>query len=132
MEKEKTDHKFSKWKPIQTLVFILILVFYGSLLLHQIKFPLADDLARHIKNGEMIVGGNFDVLYKNVYSYTEPDQNFTNHHWLSGVVFYLVYGVVGFGGLVIFKTALMLVAFSIIFIVATKKADFWLVALFSI
>src|SRR3990167_1948387 len=83
-------------KILKAVVFVLILAFYASVSLYQIKLPVADDLARHIKNGEMILRGNFDVLYKNVYSYTEPDQPFTNHHWLSGVIFYLLFELIGF------------------------------------
>jgi len=119
-------------KILKAVVFVLILAFYASVSLYQIKLPVADDLARHIKNGEMILRGNFDVLYKNVYSYTEPDQPFTNHHWLSGVIFYLLFELIGFDGLVIFKTVVLLTAFSLLFFASLKKADFWLVAVFSI
>ena len=121
-----------KSKLLKISVFILILAFYGSLLLHQIKLPAADDLGRHIKNGELILQGDFDVLNKNLYSYTEPDSPFYNHHWLSGVIFYLLHEAVGFGGLVIFKVIIMLFAFALLFFVATKKANFWLVSAFSI
>ncbi|OGN00792.1 MAG: hypothetical protein A3B91_04570 [Candidatus Yanofskybacteria bacterium RIFCSPHIGHO2_02_FULL_41_29] len=119
-------------KLIKTLVFILLLVFYGSLLLHKIELPVADDMARHVKNGELILEGNFNVFYKNVYSYTESDHVFVNHHWLSGVVFYLLHQAVGWGGLVIFKVIIFLLTFLLLFSVSLKKANFWLVALFSI
>lgn len=116
---------------VKILVFILILAFYGSLLVYKIELPAYDDMARHIKNGELVLQGNFDVLYKNVYSYTEPDHPFINHHWLSGVVFYLLHQVVGWSGLVVFKVIVLLSAFTLIFLTALRKADFWLVALLS-
>lgn len=119
-------------KGLKILVFLLLLAFYGSLLLHKIDLPVADDLPRHMKNGEMILSGHFEVLYANVYSYTEPDFPFVNHHWLSGVVFYLVHQAAGWNGLVIFKVIVLLAAFSLLFFTALRKADFWLVALFSI
>ena len=50
----------------QWLVFGLILVFYGALLLHQIKLPASDDLGRHIKNGELVMKGEFRVLDSNL------------------------------------------------------------------
>ncbi|MBX4197980.1 hypothetical protein KW782_01455 [Candidatus Parcubacteria bacterium] len=100
-------------------------------MIHKIPLPVAEDLARIIKNGEDVFK-NSDVLTKNVYSYTEPDQPFANHHWLSGVVFYLLNQTVGFTGIVIFKVILLLSAFSLLFWLALKKADFWLVAFFSI
>src|SRR3989344_2749975 len=121
-----------KNKLIKIIVFVLILVFYASLLTYKIELPVTDDMARHIKNGELILQGNFEVLYSNVYSYTEPGHPFINHHWLSGVVFYLLHQAVGWDGLVIFKIIVLLSAFSLLFITATKKADFWLVAFFSL
>lgn len=117
---------------LKILVFVLIFAFYASLLLHKIALPAADDLPRQIKIGESVLAGNFDILYKNIYAYTEPEHAFYNHHWLAGVIFYLIHSVVGWGGLVIFKTAVLLTAFVLVFLTATKKADFWLVAALSI
>jgi tetratricopeptide (TPR) repeat protein len=120
-----------KSKILPIIIFFLILFFYGTLLVHKIDLPFADDLARQIKNGQMVLSSP-DILTKNVYSYTEPEHPFVNHHWLSGVVFYLVQKAAGFGGLVIFNTIIMLTAFSILFLVVLKKAGFGLTALFSL
>lgn len=119
-----------KWTKI--IVFLLLLILYGSFLVHKIDLPAADDLPRQIKIGEEIVHGNWSMLYTNVFSYTEPEYKFYNHHWLSGVAFYLLDSVVGWNGLVIFKTIVLLTAFCLIFSTALKKADFWLVALTSL
>jgi len=113
-------------------VFILILTFYASLLLHKIDLPAADDLPRHIQNGAMLLQGHTDILFKNVYAYTEGEYPVVNHHWLSGVVFYALQQLVGFDGLVLFKALLLLAAFCLSFAVALKKADFWLVAVLAI
>lgn len=119
-------------KAIKIVVFVLILAFYASLVVHKIELPVYEDLGRHIKNGEMIWQGDLGILYRNVYSYPEPEHAFINHHWLSGVVFYLVYQMAGWGGLVIFKVIVLLVAFSLLFSVAIKRANYWLVAFFSV
>src|ERR1051325_6100113 len=95
---------------LRTVVFILILGFYGSLLLHKIDLPAADDLPRHIQNGAMLLQGNTGVLYKNLYSYTERDFALPNHHWFSGVTFYVLERLFGFDGLVLFKTVVLLSA----------------------
>lgn len=129
---KENESRSIKDSPIKTLIFILILVFYGSLLVHKIELPAGDDLPRHIVNGEMVVHGHFDILYSNVYSFTETNHPFVNHHWLSGVVFYVLYQTVGWNGLVIFKIIVLLIAFIILFLTATKKSHFWSVALFSI
>ncbi len=118
--------------PVQWLVFGLLLAFYGVILWHQIKLPAADDLGRHIMNGKLVLQGEFRVLDSNLYSYTEPDAFFANHHWLFGVIAYLLHATIGFGGIVIFKVLLLLFAFALLFFIALKRADFWVVAVFSI
>lgn len=120
-----------KIKLLKIIVFILILVFYSSLLIHKISFH-TDDLGRHLMNGKMILSGQFDILTKDVYSYMEPDTPYFNDHWLSGIVFYLLYLVFGFNGLIVFTAVFMLSAFALIFWVALKRANFWLVAALSI
>ena len=125
-------HSRGRGLYVRAGVFLLILFFYGSLLLHKIDLPAADDLPRHIQNGAMLLHGNTEVLYKNLYAYTEGNYPVTNHHWLSGVIFYAVQQLSGFDGLVLFKVFLLLGAFCLLFAVALKKADFWLVALLAI
>ncbi|MBP9822359.1 MAG: tetratricopeptide repeat protein [Candidatus Pacebacteria bacterium] len=119
-------------KQIRLTFFLTLLVFYGSFVLYRMNLPAADDLPRQMKNGEMVLGGDFDVLTKNVYSYVEPDQPFSNHHWLSGVFYYVLQKIVGWNGMTIFKVLLMLVTFCILFKVSLRKADFWLVSILSI
>lgn len=101
-------------------------------MIHKIDLPNGDDLPRHIKNGELILHGDFSVLYSNIYSYTEPEHRFINHHWLSGVIFYLFFIFAGWSSLVILKTIVLLSTFSILFFTALKKANFWLVSIFSL
>jgi tetratricopeptide (TPR) repeat protein len=113
-------------------ILTLLVIFFSTLLIHTIKLPASDDLGRHIKNGEQILSGNFDVLHKNVYSYTEPNSEFSNHHWLSGVILYLFHEAVGFKGLVIFKAIVMLIAFYILFRISEKKSGFWPTAILSV
>lgn len=121
-----------KSKILKIIAFVLILAFYASLLAYKIKVPAADDLPRQIKLGQEVLTGNFGILYKNTFSYIEPDYTFYNHHWLSGVVFYFLDKSVGWDGLVVFKIIVLLAAFALIFKSSLKKGDFWLVALISI
>lgn len=116
---------------LKIFVFVLILVFYGSLLIHKISFH-TDDLGRHFQNGKMVLEREFDVLKANFYSYTEPDRATINDHWLAGIIFYLLYSAFGFNGLIIFTAILLLLAFALIFWRATERADFWLVAALSV
>lgn len=120
-------------KLVKTIIFVLILGLYTSLLFYKVDFFALsiNDLGRHIKNGQTLFQ-TLDVLKVNFYSYTNPNFSFINHHWLSGVIFSFLHGLFGFSGLVIFKVAVLLVTFTFVFLASIKKADFWLVALFSL
>lgn len=113
-------------RNVKLAILILLLAWYGLFLFHKIDFTTSD-LGRHIKNGEKILNGNFDALYTNYYSYTNPDYPFTNHHWLSGVVFYLLWKATGFSGIQLFFIILSLATFWLFFDMARKEAG-WKVA----
>lgn len=120
-------------KLVKTIIFVLILGLYASLLFYKVDFFALsiNDLGRHIKNGQTLFQ-TLDILKVNFYSYTNPNFSFINHHWLSGVIFSFLHGLFGLSGLVIFKVAVLLTTFTFIFLASIKKADFWLVALFSL
>jgi hypothetical protein len=84
------------------------------------------DLGRHIVNGELLVNGLTDVLHRNFYSYTEPDHAFTNHHWLTGVVFYYVHEFFDFEGLSVLYMILVLGAVATV-VSASRKDNSWTV-----
>lgn len=65
----------------------------------------ASDLGRHIKNGEIILSTG-KVFSTNLYSYTNPDFYAPNHHWLFGVISYLVHKTFGFAGLTLLGAVL--------------------------
>jgi len=83
----------------------ILIVYFSLFFMQKINFQYAD-LGRHIKNGENIVLGSWNqklaVLSTNYYSYTDPAYNFINHHWLTGVVFFLIYKLGSFPALSIF------------------------------
>ena len=81
------------------------------------------DLGRHLENGK-IVWSQPDVLFKNLYSYTEPDFPFVNHHWLSGVIFWLLYLIGGFKILSALNILVGVLTILIVFKLAVKKSSF--------
>ncbi len=104
----------------------LVLVLWCAILLAQkIDLPLAD-LGRHIKNGEILLNApwaeKWRLLHTNYYSYTESGHEFVNHHWLSGVVFYLVFKIAGFEGLSAVYIAVVTAAFFGVYWAAKKRA----------
>ncbi len=117
-----------KWLKI--LIFTGLLVLVVIVFSQKIEFT-AVDLGRHLENGK-IVWSNVQVLFKNFYSYTEPNVRFINHHWLAGVIFYLTYLTGGFRLLSILNILLVLTAFILAFKLAQKKAGFYISSLISI
>lgn len=75
----------------------LILSVYVVLLIHPIDLT-AGDLGRHLKNGELFVQNGL-LAKVNLYSYVYPNFPFINHHWGTGVIFYVVEHLLGFRGL---------------------------------
>lgn len=125
-------HYLINTKILKAVVFMLIMIFWGSFLVYKITLPAAQDLPRQMKNGEMVLQGQFNVTSKNIYSYTEPEHQFANHHWLYGVMVYILHEMVGWNGMVIFKVILFLVMFSLLFYLSAKRSSFWIAAVFSI
>jgi len=98
---------------------LLWLVFF---LFQQLDLVTAD-LGRFIKNGEQIFSGNWQgVLQSNFYSFTHSQYPFLNHHWGTGVIFYLVQKAGGFIFLHLFSISLILTTFLLLFKMAKKEA----------
>lgn len=113
---------------IQSILFLALIVWYGFFLVQKTNLITAD-LGRHIKNGEVILRNGFsgvdhNILTTNFYSYTNPQFPFLNHHWGSGIIFFLVHYLAGFNGISIFFILLSLVTFCIFFFVAYRKTGF--------
>ncbi|MFH1822118.1 MAG: hypothetical protein ABH830_00270 [Patescibacteria group bacterium] len=121
---KKLINKEALKKIFQAVIIAGLVFFIAIIFLQQSQFTSLD-LGRHIKNGEM-VWQNTDVLYNNFYSFTEPDFPFINHHWLSGVIFYLVYLAGGFKLLTLFNLLLALMVAAIIYYLTIKRSNFWL------
>jgi hypothetical protein len=112
---------FSVYKYLLPLVLTAWCV---VLLAQKIDLPLAD-IGRHLENGSVLLhGSNTEkrgLLYTNYYSYTEPNHEFVNHHWLSGVVFYSIHQIAGFKGLSVFYITLVSAAFLLFYLIAQKR-----------
>lgn len=114
---------FPSSKYLKAFIVIILIGWFSAFVVQNIDLTTAD-IGRHIKNGEFILSGNQDVLTTNFYSYTNSEHPFVNHHWLSGVIFYLIYSFGGFKLLHLFFIALFAIAFLLFFDVACKKSGF--------
>jgi len=99
-----------------TSIFVLLFIEF----FHPLT-AITQDLGRHIKTGEIIVQTHH-VPKINLFSYTYPNFPFINTHWLSEVIFYVIFQLTGFHGLLVFTTLITLVAFGIVFISVKRQA----------
>lgn len=99
---------------------LLITTFFSFFYLKFISLITAD-LGRHLINGKHILSGNFEVLSKNFYSFTNPDYLFSNHHWFFGVITRVVEQIGGFTGLTFFNLSLYTLAFFLVVKLAQKQ-----------
>jgi len=135
MEIIKFNRNFIKIKDLNLILKIVLILFlsawFSIFILQKIDLTTSD-LGRHIKNGEMVLKGNFGVLKTNFYSYTEPQYFFLNHHWLSGVIFYLIFKIINFKGLHLLYLIFYILTFLMFFILAYKISGFKNAFLFSL
>ncbi len=110
-------------KFLRILVIVLLFAFIALVCVHSLG-SINQDIGRHLKLGQ-IIWETKSVPKINLFSFTEPDYPFINHHWLSEVVFYLLFGIIGLKGLIIFKAAIVAVSFWLIYKAADKKTGLW-------
>lgn len=115
---------------VRWVLWSAVLGLYGWWLLEPINLTTAD-LGRHLINGQWL-WRDPAVLTTNFYSYTEPARPFINHHWGSGVVFFLVWRFCGFTGLHLVVIALHLIALAIAWRCAQERAGVGVAALLAI
>ena len=108
---------------LRWIAIILFFVFVFVLSLHSLN-SINQDIGRHLKSGE-IIWQTKSVYKTNLFSFTEPNHPFINHHWLSEVVFYLLNGLIGLKGLIVFKAGIIVAAFLLIFQATRKRLSAW-------
>ncbi|MBI2676594.1 MAG: hypothetical protein HYX21_01395 [Candidatus Yanofskybacteria bacterium] len=112
---------------LELCVFVLLFSLLAVFLIHSFD-SIGQDIGRHLKLGE-VIWQTKEVPRVNFFSFTEPDFPFANHHWLSEVIFYGIYGWFGFTGLILLKVFFVLAAFLLLFFTVKKYATFWPIAI---
>ncbi len=100
-----------------SLLFILIFIGF----LHPVN-SITQDLGRHLMTGNIILKTH-SVPKTDLFSYTYPNFPFINHHWLSEVLYSIFSKIIGFNGLLILNTSLILLSFGLIISVVYKKSN---------
>ena len=124
LQKVKVQSDKSQNNSSMNFFLLAVLFIYIGMIFSQKIILVTADLGRHIKNGEMILSGEWHVLYTNFYSYTEPGQPSIMHHWGAGVIFYLIHKLAGFDGLSIFYVLISLTGIYCFFTITKNKTDF--------
>lgn len=101
----------------------LILLFFTFSFLIRSDSSFDQDLGRHLKLGEIILKEGF-VPQTNLFSYTQTNFPFINHHFLSEVLLFLGKKVAGELGLLIFKILIILLNVFFILKISMKKNYF--------
>lgn len=91
------------------LTLVILAAFF--LLVTQPIHLITSDLGRHIRTGEEVLAGNWSVTRTNFYSYTHPEFPVVNHHWFSGVIFFVIHAIGGFPLLSITSILLLTISF---------------------
>ncbi|MEK7151442.1 MAG: hypothetical protein AAB784_01860 [Patescibacteria group bacterium] len=105
-------------KILTTILFFVLVVVAATHSLNSIN----QDIGRHLKSGE-IIWETKSVYKTNLFSYTEPNHPFINHHWLSEVIFYLLNGLIGLKGLILFKAGILISTFLLLWLSIRRTAS---------
>lgn len=102
--------------------WILIVLLIGLLFVFCIHTltDINQDIGFHLTVGKLI-WQTHHVPSTNFFSYTNPDFEFINQHWLAKVAFYLVSVAVGLKGLILFQAAIVTGAFILAFFAFYKR-----------
>lgn len=124
IEKNINRRRFNfSWSVIlRQLMVFLVLATLAVFLIHSAS-AVNQDLGRHLKVGQ-IIWQTGHVPNTNLFSYTNQDFPFINHHWLSEVIYYLLSLVIGIKGLIVFNALTILTAFALVWRLAWRKDYF--------
>lgn len=110
-------------KIIKTVLLLSCCVFITGLSLITSN-DFNQDLGRHLKLGEIILTTK-QIPKINLFSYTNTNYPFINHHWLSEVIYYLFFSYFGQNSLIFLKSILIITSLFIIIKTFAKKTG-WL------
>ena len=120
------NNTISTWIATGGIIALLFILFGIAI---NPNFAINEDLGRHIKLGE-IIWQTQSVPTTNLFTYTNPDFPFLNHHWLAEVFFYSLNQYAGLEIISLIKITVIVIAVLLVFSLANNIAGF-LPALFS-
>ncbi|MGA1864866.1 MAG: tetratricopeptide repeat protein [bacterium] len=116
VEEEKEREKTSQSPPEKnngliwanrTLITLILVAFAILIVALTVSQLSNNDLWQHLKNGQMILQTH-KFQYTDPYSCNAAGKPWINEAWFSGVVFYIVYSLIGVNGIIYLKTLVIL------------------------
>lgn len=106
--------------------FASVVVFLFAVFFHSV-IEFDQDLGRHLLMGE-IISNTFSVPKNNLLSFTHPNFQFVNSHWLSEVIFFQVYQLFNGATSLLYLKVLMLTAAFLLTVYSTYRQSKNLIA----
>lgn len=110
-------------KKIENAILVAAFLLFTLVLHFTSSNDFTQDLGRHLKLGEMIVQTK-TIPSQNLFSYTNPNFPFTNHHWLSEVFFYILSHSFGLSSLLLLKVSIIVAAVFIVVLIGLKTRNY--------
>ncbi len=105
---------------------ILLVLFFGLVFLYSFNQIANSDTFYDLKTGQYILE-NFKIPTHDIFSLPAYGADWVPHEWLAQIIFYLVYALGGFFGLIVFCALLGVLTYFILWRLAFKKgANFYL------
>src|SRR5438034_918148 len=116
---KKTDMHLQR---LYRLFPFLLLLFFTFSFLYRSDRSFNQDLGIHLKLGE-IIWKTHHIPTSNLFSYTNPDFPFINHHWLFEILAYISSITIGFEALLVVKIIILLICASMILLLAKRTGS---------
>ena len=114
-------------KGLQKLLFTFLLATVAAYSFHDIANL---DIWYHLKSGELIFD-RLEIPRTNTFSYIAADHPSFNFYWLFQIFIHFVYRISGISELILIKTVILTVSFSLLFAMR-KKEDGYILPVFSL
>jgi len=124
LEKKEIQHQPQNkiWFWLSWALLALVVLWYFLSLVHPLH-AINQDLGRFIALTREIFD-TWHIPSVNTFSYTYPNFEFVNSHWLGGVLLTGLVGLFGFSGLVIVKSLIILTAVALAIYLSYKRITF--------
>ena len=93
---------------------VLVVILGLGLFAMSVRGVADPDVWWHLRTGQLIVQ-NHSLVHSDPYSFTRFGQPWVNHEWLSDVLIYSLYGVAGWGGLIVVFGAIIAASLLLVF-----------------